>query len=864
MPEETQRLLDQNAHLIKVLGHVAIVLAAALVLALVIIAWLIIHRRAHAKGFVAVAASDDSAPTRDSQSVEAIRDSLSKSEAALDQERSLLHAMMDNLPDNIYFKDKESRFILASRALAEKFGLDHPAAAIGKTDANFFTEEHAQQALKDEQELMRSGRPVVGLEEKETWADGRETWASTTKMCLRDRNGKLLGTFGISRDITEKKQAERAMQEAQIAAEEANRAKSDFLANMSHEIRTPMNGILGMTEVLLNTELEPEQREYANLVKSSADALLELINDILDFSKIEAGKLDLDPHSFRLRDSLGDTLQTLTVRASEKGLELAYHIPPEIPDGLIGDLGRLRQIIVNLVGNAIKFTEHGEVIVRVNTESVSSSETLLHFAVSDTGIGISPDKQEVIFESFSQADTSTTRRFGGTGLGLAISRQLVEMMGGSIWLESEVGSGSTFHFTARFGLGAETAHPGMNAPKTLHGLRVLIVDDNQTNRLILDEMLKNWEMRPELATGGELALKSLRESKEAIPLVLLDLMMPDMDGLELARLISQNAEFSRPNIIMLSSAGTPPSRSHLDEAGIARCLTKPVKQSDLLDAIADTLGVATRDHPQQAKTAPRPECLLPLQVLLVEDGRVNQVVAINLLEERGHNVTVANNGQEAVAAHAAASFDVILMDVQMPIMNGFEATKAIRETERASGNHVPIIAMTANAMKGDREDCIAAGMDAYIPKPIRSEELFKVVEAVVPVAGLASTLQESKTGAPPAEEPLFDIEQFRRTAGSADLMRELISIYLEDTPPLLRQIQEALDAEVAEKTHAASHSLKGLVGNYAATPVYALVTTLDSRARSGDLDGARECFAEAKAAVEDLGRALTSCLDSLE
>ncbi len=886
MPEDTQMLLEQNARLINALGTVAAVLAIAVILALGIIAWLAFRRPP------AVSSRPSPSPTPSpvedpklnhlTESVDAMRDSLQKSEAARDQERSLLHAMMDNLPDSIYFKDTESRFLMISRALSEKFGIDHPNAATGKTDADFFTSEHARQALEDERELMRTGKPVVGLEEKETWADGHDTWAATTKMCLRDRNGALLGTFGISRDITEKKLAEEAMRQAQIAAEEANRAKSDFLANMSHEIRTPMNGILGMNEVLLNTELLPEQREYALLVKNSADALLDLINDILDFSKIEAGKLELEHHRFDLRDSVGDTLQTLSVRASDKGLELAYHIPPEIPDSLVGDLGRLRQILVNLVGNAIKFTEQGEVVVKVNAESVSSTDVVLHIGVTDTGMGIPQEKQEMIFESFSQADTSTTRRFGGTGLGLAISRQLVEMMGGRIWLDSEFGIGSTFHFTARFGVApASEQTTDRRVATTLYGLHTLIVDDNQTNRLILDEMLKNWELRPDVATGGAEALDLLQTASSADPfkLIILDLMMPEMDGLAFAQALASDESLpEKPAIIMLSSAGNPPRRPELEEAGIARCLTKPVKQSDLLDAIGETLGVATRDKPVKVRQEPACDYRKDLRILLAEDGRVNQIVAINLLKERGHETTLANNGREAVEAHAKQEFDVILMDVQMPEMNGFEATKAIRVAERETGKHIPIIAMTANAMKGDRERCLAVGMDGYVAKPIRSDELLLAIETSLGSPGPSAApeeqsaqestpdpgpVPESEPPAPPAGESPFDPTQFREASGSEELMRELISIFQEDVAPLLKKIEDALAADDADKAHESAHSLKGLVGNYAAAPALKAITNLDNAARTNDLDAARTHLPQTQAAFRALGDRLAAFMKEL-
>ena len=432
-----------------------------------------------------------------------------RAEADLEQERYLLSSLMDNLPDDIYFKDTRSRFTRINKMLARCLGLNDPAEALGKTDADYFAGEYAQQALADEREIMRSGQPLLDKEEKATWPDGRVTWVSTSKIPLRSPEGKMIGTCGISRDITDHKHAEEELQAAKEAAEVASRAKSEFLATMSHEIRTPMNGILGMIDLLLNTKPTAQQRMYLDLAGQSAEALLRLINDILDFSKIEAGKFELESVGFALRDTVGDTLQTLAGRAAEKGLELTYRIPPEIPDGLIGDPGRLCQVILNLVGNAVKFTEEGEVVVEVAVASQTQDTAQLHFSVRDTGPGLPPEKQSVIFEAFRQADSSMSRQYGGTGLGLAISSQLVEMMQGRMWVESEVGKGSTFHFEAVFSLQKDFSLPTVTELVSLNALRVLIVDDNETNRMILEEMLKHWQMNPVAVESGWAALTEM-------------------------------------------------------------------------------------------------------------------------------------------------------------------------------------------------------------------------------------------------------------------------------------------------------------------------------------------------------------------
>jgi len=487
-----------------------------------------------------------------------------------------------------------------------------------------------------------------------------------------------------------------------------------------------------MAELLSNTSLNQEQRDYLRMTRQSADSLLRLLNDILDFSKIEAGKLELEPTGFSLRNCIGQTGQVLAIRGAEKGLELACRIAPGLPDALVGDAGRLRQIIVNLAGNAIKFTHQGEVVINVDPQSQTDDGIVLHFFVRDTGEGIAPDRQAKIFESFTQADSSTTRRFGGTGLGLTICKQLVRMMKGRIWVESELGVGSTFHFTAAFGLqqNVKTTQPAELS--SLQGMRVLVVDDNATNQLIFSELLDSWRMKPKVADGGAAGLAEMERAATAgkpYRLLILDLMMPEMDGFEFAKKVRMNADFSDCSMIMVSSAARPGDSERCRQLGIQRYLTKPVMQSDLLETILDVIGAGVVDEVFAGTPAdPPPDAKPGLNILLAEDGLVNQQVALGLLRMKGHEVVVANNGNEAVAALQRQSFDVVLMDVQMPEMDGFEATRVIREKERETGRHTPIIAMTASAMKGDRERCLDSGMDGYLSKPVEPKQLYQTLD----------------------------------------------------------------------------------------------------------------------------------------
>jgi len=594
----------------------------------------------------------------------------------------------------------------------------------------------AEGALKEV--MDHKGRASV--EFRITRPDGALRHLAAAEGAILDRSGKVSRIIGMNIDITERKEAEANLKRTKEAAEAANRAKSEFLANMSHEIRTPMNGIIGMTDLVLDSELSEEQREYLLTVKASADSLLTVINDILDFSKIEAGKIDIESIDFSLHETLETALKTLALRAHEKNLELVCDIAPEVPEMVRGDASRLRQVVVNLLGNAIKFTEKGEVGLKVRVQAKEKDERILHFTVSDTGIGIPLEKQKIIFDPFSQADSSTTRHYGGTGLGLTISARLIEKMGGKVWVESEVGQGARFNFTIRVGAVADAEAIQIKTlapPDALSGVKVLVVDDNRTNRRILEEMLKRWNMDGASVQGGEEALVQLSdawEKKEPFGLILMDMNMPEMDGFGLVERIRQRPELSAATIMMLTSAGHRGDGERCKVLGVAAYLLKPVRQSELREAISRVLSAREQAGAIPLVTryslANAREPAASLRVLVAEDNAVNQLLISRMLEKRGHQVSVARNGRAALAAIEKERYDLVLMDVQMPEMDGLEVTVAVRkqEKERADGSHQAIVALTAHAMKGDRELCRAAGMDGYLTKPIRPQELDGLLE----------------------------------------------------------------------------------------------------------------------------------------
>ena len=899
-------------------------------------------------------------------------------ETELRFEEHLMHALMDNLPDRIYFKDLESRFVRINNAQAQGLGLNDLEEATGTDDFAYFSNEHAQQAYDDEQEIIRTGQPF-SKEEKETFVGRADEWVSSTKLPLRDEDNQIIGTFGISKliterkraeetlreseekyrtlvekaneaiyiaqdglfvfvnsrmcdlvgssvcdlvgrpfedfiypadlamvranygkriagedidaydfrmigaggqtiwvflsaaliqwegrpatlnlmsDVTARKQAEEKLAEATIRAELANTAKGEFLANMSHELRTPMNGVIGMIGLLLDTPLDRDQRRYAETVRRSGESLLTLLNDILDFSKIEAGKVELETLDFDLRALLDDLASLLALRAHGKGLEFMCAAAPDVPARLRGDPGRLRQVLLNLVGNALKFTHEGEVAVRASLVSESEKDVVVRFSVKDTGIGIAPEKQEFLFERFTQADASTTRQYGGTGLGLAISKQLAEMMGGEIGVVSE-GAGSEFWFTARFGRQAERESP--TAPSAeIRGVHILVVDDNATNREILKAQLAAWGVRSEESTDGASALKTLRSASDAgdpFAAAILDMGMPGMDGATLARAIKADKTLAHTSLVLMTSLGTRGDAKEMEDIGFSAYLVKPTRQSDLFDCLAAVLAGSAMAQPERpiiTRHAIREMRRGAVRILLAEDNITNQQVAIGILKKLGLRADAVANGAEAVRSLELLPYDLVLMDVQMPEMDGLDATRHIRDQHSAVRNHhIPIIAMTAHALQGDKERCLEAGMDDYVTKPVSPAALTAALERWLPQepastpAGAARAPEASASATPDSTvgdpvAPVFDrAGMMARLMDDEDLAQTVIDGFLKDIPKQIEALRSYLEAGDTAAALRQAHTIKGASANVGGEALRAAAIAMENAGRVGDVEAVK-------------------------
>ena len=791
-----------------------------------------------------------------------------EAEAALRESEQRTRLLLDSTAEAIYGLDLHGQCTFSNRAALRLLGYADVSELLGRSMHDLTHHTHANGSRYPASECPVSETLSTGMashsDMEVMWRSDGTSFPAEYWSYPVEREGQVVGAVVTLIDITARRAAQQAMLAAKEAAESANRAKSEFLANMSHEIRTPMNGIIGMTELALDTPLNHEQREYLQLVRSSADSLLRIINDVLDFSKIEAGRLDLDQTDIDLPGLVNQTLKTLAIRAHKKGLELSSRVAPDVPQMLSGDPDRLRQILVNLVGNAIKFTHKGSVVVDVapETSGPEADPFRLHFIVRDTGIGIPVEKQQIIFEAFSQVDGSTTRHYGGTGLGLTITKRLVRMMGGKVWVESRLGEGSTFHFTLKLAPPQKNrSGPNLRSAE-LESLHVLIVDDNETNRMILDEMLKNWRMVPTLADSGEAALMAMRWARDqgnSFRLVLLDGHMPGMDGFEVARRIKSDPSLAGATIMMLTSDRQVGDAARCREIGIKVYLVKPIGQSDLLDGIINALGTQMLDSASAVLPDKGVKSMRSLRLLLAEDNPVNSHLALTLLRKWGHEIVLATNGREALEVLENAGFkgfDAVLMDVQMPEMDGMEATAAIRAREKTLGFHVPIIGVTAHAMKGDRERCLEGGMDGYVSKPIRPETLLSELARLVP-GSVRRAGQPATTPVPAIPAGALDRGGLLdRVEGDMDLLGDIIELFKEDSLRQLTAIREAIDKKDATALRRAAHTLKGTCGNLGAPEAAATALELEKQASAGDLSQVREILRLLESQVQRAGRLL--------
>ena len=778
--------------------------------------------------------------------------------ASLGQSESknkLLATIVEQSSEAIWTKDLRGNITSWNSGAAAMFGYA-PEEAMGRR-LNVGESTPAEEQARTER-LMRGEN--FSYDARALTRSGTQIDIQVAVAPLLDDGNQCIGSIAVARDVTQHKRSEEALRLAREAAEAANHAKSSFLARMSHEIRTPMNGVLGMTELLLETGLTSTQRKYAETVQRSGQNLLGIINDLLDFSKIEAGKLELENVDMDLRGTIEDTVELLAERAHAKGLELVCSIAPDVLTQARGDPLRLGQILTNLVGNAIKFTEHGSVVIRMANAGETAQHVTMRFDVTDTGVGVSPDAQSRIFDEFAQADGSTTRKHGGSGLGLAISKQLVEMMGGTIHVESAPGAGSTFWFTARFEKQAMQPHAGPRAVPIglLTGVRALMVESSAVNRGILQQQMSNWEMTIQVAETPKQAIDQLVQSAaRSVPydVAVVDLGLPGMDAMELARSIRARPEVAKVRLVMLTRRHA--DTRHARDAGYDACLVKPVRQTVLYECLVNVMA----GRPQEAVAASpvslpalRPPVGIRGDILVVEDNLINQQVALGILQIQGYRVSVANNGKEALEACARGAFDLILMDCHMPEMDGFEATMELRRREQASGaKRVPIVALTANAMAQDREECLNAGMDDHVAKPFSMQTMQEMLDRWMPqtvgAQPQATAPAASERGKPGEvlDRQVLDQLGALRVNGKPDLLARTINLYLAESPKLMHKLKQASDANDTLGIVRSAHSLKSSSANVGATVLSRHCGDIEAAARRADIKEARAIFAAIEA-----------------